>query len=90
MDDLRSLLEQLAKAPVDGRLASMGDNVIAQGVARRRQARLDVHSLGIAALVALAVGFAGAAPWKVSPPTDDVVLSAPPALAPSKLLSLDA
>jgi hypothetical protein len=89
MDDLGSLLQQLARAPVDGRLASMSDDVAAQGVMRRRQARFDAQSLGLAALIAVCVGFAGAAPWKMAPRNDEVVLNAPPALAPSRLLSFD-
>jgi hypothetical protein len=83
MHNLDETLKQLGNAPLDPRLATM-DQIVLAGLAERRESANSARALGLAAFAALALGIAGAglpgAPAVAGP------LGAPPALAPSSLL----
>ncbi|PZN92884.1 MAG: hypothetical protein DCF31_14595 [Alphaproteobacteria bacterium] len=90
MDDLDRALQRLQSLPVPARLATLEGDVLARIGAERDAASLTtVPVLGFAALVALAVGVAGAAlpgtPAEASPASLSAVGAGVP-LAPSTLL----
>lgn len=86
MVNLDEMLTQLGNAPLDPRLAMIDEAVLAELAARDTSSAFG--SLGLAALAALAIGFASSElpGTSAAAAPSATPIGAPPALAPSSLL----
>jgi hypothetical protein len=88
MKDIDPLLARLQTLPLDPRLASIDDAVLA-GLARRAQSSLSVSAIAIVSALSLGIGLVGAlAPAEPVRAATIFPLGAPAALAPSTLLNV--
>lgn len=86
MDDIDSLLSRMRDVPLDPRLASIDDAVLA-GLAQRSQSSLSTTAVALVGVLSLGIGFAGSlAPTAPARAATVFPLGAPAALAPSTLL----
>jgi hypothetical protein len=86
MDDIDSLLTRVRNVPLDPRLATIDDAVLA-GLARQSQSPLSATTVAFVAVLSLSVGLLGSmAPAAPAQAATVFPLGAPAALAPSTLL----
>ncbi|MDE2434777.1 MAG: hypothetical protein KGM49_00820 [Sphingomonadales bacterium] len=86
MDDIDSLLTRMRDLPLDPRLGSIDDAVLA-GLAPQGQSQISASALAMVAAASLGIGLAGSlAPAEPVHAASLFPLSEPVALAPSTLL----
>lgn len=86
MDDLDTLLASMRNLPVDPRLGEI-DNAVIAGIASRHQARVQMRTMALVAIISLSVGVLGSiVPAESVRAATVFPLGAPAALAPSSLL----
>jgi hypothetical protein len=86
MDDIDSVLARMRDVPLDPRLATIDDAVLA-GLAHPSQSPLSIAAVALVAVLSLGVGLVGSmAPAAPVQAATVFPLGAPAALAPSTLL----